>query len=217
MKGIHRLAAIFGPFVAAAMIMLSPVAASAVVNLTYNDTLKDIQQTDNTPCVIGSPSCSQTLPFTSVAGGPGDRDLVSPTYTVAQLEAEVGSVFNILIDINQACGDATVCPITLELVEVIIDGVVEFLFTGPQFVPLAGSLQGNGFSDAGLETVDLSSFADSDTVVFHIVWSGQTDGQESFFLAPTDAPPFVAEPGTMLLLGSGLVGMAAWGRKKFRR
>jgi hypothetical protein len=37
----------------------------------------------------------------------------------------------------------------------------------------------------------------------------------SLFLVGGPTP--VPEPGTMMLLGSGLIGLAAWGRKKFRK
>ena len=43
---------------------------------------------------------------------------------------------------------------------------------------------------------------------FNAVWDGATGGAESFFLVDVDAPPPpVSEPGTLLLLGLGLLGL----------
>ena len=211
MKSRSLLAATFGSLAVAAVLLMWPAAASAEVTLTYDDTLKDIQQTFNNPCVIGSPSCNNVLPYTTVPGGPGSQDLNSPQYTVGQLTSTVGSsVMNLLIDVNQSCGAG--CPISLSLVEVFVNGVLQFVFNGPQDVPTSGSFSGNGFSDGGLVSLDFSSFASNATVDFHIVWGNQTDGQESFFLAAGNATP-VPEPSTLLLLGSGLAGVGFWARR----
>ncbi|MGE5304543.1 MAG: PEP-CTERM sorting domain-containing protein [Alphaproteobacteria bacterium] len=222
--------------------LMSAVPAHAVIDLTYDDTLKDIQQTNNNPCVIGSPSCNNPagFPFTSVPGGPGPQDQQNSvtgldgklgnadgfTYTVGQITTLMGSqTMNLLIDVNQACGDATGCPISLTKVDVLINGVVQMSLTPvPQTVPLSGSLQGNGYSDAGITGLNFSSFKSTDTVDFHIVWTNQTDGQESFFLAATNAQTCeqlgncpVPEPSALILLGAGLVVVAVVAQRKFRR
>jgi len=47
-------------------------------------------------------------------------------------------------------------------------------------------------------------------------FTGEFDVDSSGEKAKHDTTP-VPEPGTMMLLGSGLVGLAGWGRKKFRK
>lgn len=70
-----------------------------------------------------------------------------------------------------------------------------------QLVPGYAGAKFFGWSGADVTAMTLSS----------------ADGSGGFaFGRMVEAAP-VPEPGTMLLLGSGLVGLAGWGRKKFRK
>ena len=95
---------------------------------------------------------------------------------------------------------------TLESFSVFVDGAEIYTFTAPCNIGDASNA-GNGFADWILQSVDLSSFASDAIVIFNAVWSGDVAGAESFFLVEVDAPPPVAEPGTLILMGLGLVGL----------
>ena len=60
------------------------------------------------------------------------------------------------------------------------------------------------FNWDGIDQLVLSGFWPNQGAISHVSLYGASD-------------PSVPEPGTMLLLGSGLVGLAGWGRKKFRK
>jgi hypothetical protein len=91
---------------------------------------------------------------------------------------------------------------TLQLFEVIVDGVVAYNFVGPIVIGGVAN-NGNGFGDWQLSTVDLSSFAQTATVLFHAVWNNAVDGGESFFIV--GAGGAVPIPGP--IVGAGLPGL----------
>ena len=189
-------------------------------------------QSESNPCIIAGTQCQQpdgfgynnftstgnissynmwsTTPTATVADG-----VQGTPYTVAQLTALslTGSTeFQVAIDVNttQEAGE------TLQLFEVwnvtpVVDVLLAY-YTGPTNI---GSIlnNGNGYGDWTLGTISLAGLAPTDQILFHAVWSGASDGAESFFLLPTNPVP---EPETyaMMLAGLGLLGFVARRRRQ---
>src|SRR5262245_863229 len=136
------------------------------------------------PCIIAGTQCQQPAGFGfnnfTSAGNISAFNMFSTTptatvadgvqgtpYTGAQLNAVAPIGFNVAIDVNstQAAGE------TLQLFQVIVNGVVRDQFTGPAAIPPGNN--GNGFGDYALHVV--APFAATDQVPFHAVWNKAVD------------------------------------------
>jgi hypothetical protein len=176
-------------------------------------------QSTSNPCVIAGTQCQQPAGFgfnNFVSGGnisAFNAFSTTPTavlpdgvqgtpYTVAQIEAVVGTSFLVAIDVTPgvtvlSCSGAV--------------NVACLNFVGPRHC-----LAREWFWGLEPGTIDLTGLAATDTVLFHAVWNGAVDGAESYFLVSTNPtpPPKAIEPASMLILGTGLIGLAAFARRK---
>jgi hypothetical protein len=193
------------------------IAHAAPITLTLNQAAPHTlgPQSTSAPCVIAGTHCQNPAGFGyndfTQGGSIGDFDEVSPIYTISQFPF---LSFDVAIDVisNSAKSE------TLQSFSVWVDeggGFEEiYNFTGSSIIG-TGSSAGNGFADWTLGSIDLSNFASDALVQFNAVWDDAVAGAESFFLVATGTT--VAEPGTLVLLGLGLLAVGLSRRRYAKR
>lgn len=208
-------------FVAATLLVGAGVAQAVPLTLTAAEPRTLGPQSTSAPCIIAGTQCQNPdgFDFTNFkqGGNISAFDEESPTYTIDQFPF---LSFNVAIDVNTNSAGSEM----LQSFSVFVDADGEagaggfdeiYAFTGPELIGDASSA-GNGFGDWLLGPVDLSSFADDALVFFAAVWDGAVGGAESFFLVDVNAPPPpIAEPGSLMLMGIGLIALGLVRHRKW--
>ena len=210
--------------VVAVLLALAPSRTTADT-LTYTVTPVGIQQTANNPCIIGDASCDtntkQTFPLPYTANsGPcngglgGICDFTSPVYLASAgglaLPNSIPISFDVGVDQNVAAGHPAEILDHFRVFECNSagNGCIQVNDLTGSFT-MVNENNGNGWTDGLISHITLVA---GDYYKFEAVWHNDTDGMEQFWIIPGTTT--VPEPGTLSLLGMGLLGIAAVSLRK---
>jgi len=195
-----------------AMTSFFTLNANAEIILT-DPVSKTYQQTSNSPCIFGGPSCQNPngFSYTSLPNSNLSQNytLSSPDYTVGQIIDLVGNTFLVGIDINTTDKPATerIASFLTNLSKGRLPADSYIRKTPYQFL---GEDNGTGWADATLGIFDLTGISRDATIWFDLSMLNTTDGVETFFLIRADggSDNNVPEPGTIAIIGLGLLGIS---------
>jgi hypothetical protein len=213
--GSSSSALIAGAAVGLAFLVAEPAGA---VTLTADTALTTQQQTTNSPCIFGDPSCKQPASFPAVTDLPSSGDFsgfTDSTYNVGALRTLLGGdTFYVGIDVsyNSSFGH-NLNEFYMQKVGGAILADYNPADPGPALAPNFNP--GNGYSDFTLGSFSLAGLLNTDSVIFFLNMTNFNDGPDEFFLlASAQAVPL---PAALPLFGGALLGSGVLGWWKRRR
>lgn len=189
--------------------------------------------TQNNGSEFGMNTDGATLYDQKRSGGGYTRSLLVDTlgtFQAGSTTASPGGYFNFLVDVNQSSADPliTLTQLQLFLVSAEIGGSLtlyeeltslgtKVFDMGDNTVTIDYSLwKGSGQNLDTLFQIPTFDFNSGDYLYF---WTGFTGANAGFeeWIAQTGAAAPVPEPGTMMLLGIGMFGLAVVGKRRINR